>query len=166
MSDTPAEVEQTPAQPPAQPQSVALPDALVKALARSGISPDQVRVYDLPEYVEVDLELLCSKPTARKNCDGESPIMVVERVAMFPDAEDFKGYVGYFRAECSTADGDHVAFTHYLRSKDTGQMGPLAEFVSDAVVPFALRVAMMGTRKGFHVFRPIPVVASQEASAD
>lgn len=158
MSDTPANVDQTPAQPPAQPQPVAMPQALLDALKRTGTVVAEVRTYEVPEYEAIELDVLCSLATDRKGCNGESPYMVVVNMSEFPEADDFPGYIGYTRCEVVTEEGDMFAFTHYLRHADTGEMGPLADFLHNAVPPFALKVAKMGTRKGFTVYRPIPAV--------
>lgn len=160
MPETPAVQPQPQAQPPAQPQTVALPQALIDALKKSGTRADAVRVYEVPEYVAMELGDICCLPSSRKGCEGESPLMVVQRLAEFPEAREFKGYIGYYRAECATEYGDFVAFTHYMRAEDTGELGPLGEYFHDAVVPFAIRIAKMGTRRGFHVYRPIPATAT------
>ena len=159
MSDeTPAVVPQESAQPPAQPPGSQLPDALRAALQRAGTVPDAVKVYEVPEYTLMELENLCTLPTSRKECEGESPVLIVQRYSPFPDARDFSGYVGFFRAECVNEYGDLIAFTHYMYHADTGEAGPLWDFFRAASLPFAIKIANMSTRKGFNVLRPIPVV--------
>jgi hypothetical protein len=129
-----------------------------KALARAGVNVKDVTVAYVPDYVTVDLEDLCSVPSTRKGCNGESPLMVVTSLALFPEADDFEGYVGYFRCEAITEDREHIAITHYMFNKETGERSPLFEWVETQTPPFALKVAHMATRRGFSVYRPLPVV--------
>lgn len=129
-----------------------------KALMRAGVIPESVTVADVPEYVTMELEDLCNIPSARKGCKGESPTMVVTSLSLFPEADDFEGYVGYFRVEAITEDAEYIAFTHYMFRKDTGEKSPLFEWVEPQTPNFALKVAHMGTRRGYSVYRPIPIV--------
>lgn len=166
MSDeTPAVIPQEPAQLPAQPQGPQLPEALRAVLQRTGTMPDAVKVYEVPEYAVIELENLCTLPTSRKDCEGESPVLVVQRYSTFDDANDFKGYVGFFRAECVSEYGDLIAFSHYMYHADTGEAGPIWDFFRAASLPFAIKIANMSTRKGFNVLRPIPVVFGVDRTA-
>lgn len=128
-----------------------------KALARAGVTPESVTVRDVPEYIAMELEDLCNIPSARKGCKGESPAMVVTSLSLFPEADDFAGYVGYFRVEAITEDAEYIAFTHYMFREDTGEKSPLFEWVEPQTPHFALKIAHMGTRRGYSVYRPIPV---------
>ena len=140
--------------------TAALPQALIDAMKRVGQDVAQVTVYEVPEYVPVEMEALCYQPSTRPDCEGESPLVVVLHTSVFPDEKKFKRSVGYFRAECATEAGDLIAFTHYLYSEKTGEKGPLADFVLSARVPFALRIARMKTASGFHVYRPIAAITT------
>lgn len=137
----------------------ALRPEFLKALARAGVKVEDVKIVDVPEYTAVTLEDICTIPSSRKGCEGESPLMVVRALTLFPEATDFKGYTGYFRVECVTEDGEFVAWTHYMFANDTGERSPLYEWVEPQTPPFLVKVANMSTRRGFNVYRPIPQAA-------
>lgn len=145
---------------PARQTTLDLNDAsfFANALIDAGVNPSDVKVAPVTEYITVELDALCSQASQRKGCVGESPLMVVTDFSLFPEADDFTGYIGYFRCEAITEDGEHVAFTHYMFNKETGERSPLFEWCEKQSPPFALKIAHMSTRRGFSVFRPIPAV--------
>lgn len=138
---------------------VQMSQAMMDALKRSGTDIARVQVPDVPQYWPISLEELCVIPSRYRGAVGESPLLVVQAITEFPEAEDFKGYLGYFRAECVTDAGTFVAFTHYLISKDTGEYGPLAQYVRACRVPFLVKIANIQTRAGNNMFRPLPLAA-------
>ena len=139
--------------------NVQMSQAMIDALRKSGTDIASVQMPDVPQYWPITLEELCVVPSDYKGSVGDSPLLVVQSLTEFPEATDFKGYLGYFRAECVTDAGTFVAFTHYLISNDTGEYGPLAQYVRACRVPFMLKITHIQTRAGFSVYRPLPLAA-------
>ncbi len=147
---------------PPQAATQALPQGISAearaALARVGIKPEQISVPDVPIYSPMLLEEVCGIPSRYKDALGESPLMYVTQVQLFPEAEDFVGYIGFFRVECVMETGDLVSWSSHMINKETGEAGPLYAWVHDAKVPFAMKVVHVKTRTpGRTLYRPLPV---------
>jgi len=140
-------------------QDVSIPDVMADALARAGVDATAVNVATTPDYWPLDLETLCVRDSNYRNAIGESPFMVITSVDYFPDDEKFKDYVGYFRAECVTEEGEFVAWTHYMAIKDSGEYGPLCQYIKDNPLPLAVKVVRVTTSNpGRSVYRPMPLM--------
>ena len=141
-------------------QDVEMTPELLEALQKLGVDPNAVTAPAIPVFFPIELEDLCSQPTSYRKGLGESPLMVCQAVQQFPEADKFAGYIGYFRAECVTIDGEFVSWTHYLCHAETGEFGPLAEWVKACSVPFYSKIVHVATNSpGRTVYRPLPVAA-------
>jgi|SRR5215471_624451 len=145
-------------QPTADGGKIAISRNMLDALSRAGVSMEAVSVPDVPVYNPVELLALCRDPSSYKDAVGQSPMMVVVARTDFPDADDFDGYLGFFRCEAVTEDGDMIAWTSHMIVRDTGERGHLYSYVCDAKVPFMMRIVCVKTRKeGNRLYRPAPI---------
>lgn len=129
-----------------------------RALAKAGVTLGMINIPEVPVYMQMTLDDLCVLPSKIKDCVGETPFMIVVSMDVQPEADEFEGYIGFFRAECVTLDREMVSFSHYLVSKETGELGPLARWCRACTPPFPVKIAKIKTRKaGRHVYRPLPV---------
>lgn len=145
-------------QPTDSGEAPVLPLAMIKALQKAGVQPHAVTVPDVPIYIPMEMDALCARPSRYRDAIGESPLMTITSVDEFPDADEFEGYQGFFRAEAVTEDGEYIAWSSHMINRETGEAGPLYAYVRDGVAPFLMRIVVVRTRKeGRKVYRPIPV---------
>lgn len=148
-------------QPTDNGSAASMPDAMAKALTKAGVNINAVSVPDVAIYVPVELEALCVRPSNFKDAVGETSLMVVTSVQEFPEADKYEDYLGFFRVECVTSDGEFVSWSSHMYAKATSEAGPLYAYVHAGITPFYIKVVRIKTaREGRHVFRPAPVPTS------
>ena len=127
-----------------------------QALAAIGVKPADIRHAAPPMFWGVAWEDLCVIDT-KDDKVKVSPILTVTKCNVMPeDTGAFKDYVGMVYCEAVTEEGEYISFTTSYAYKESGEMLPLAEWLTKQPPPFPLRIARIETRKpGRHVIRPI-----------